>query len=108
MLESHPDHALAKRLLAGGGGVVSFVAHGDAGRGRRVLEALGLITHAASLGGVESLACLPELTSHAGLTADELRDQGIAPGTVRLALGIEDAEDLIADLDQALAASRRG
>jgi len=105
-LEDHPDHALAARLLRGGSGLVTFTPDGDASRGRRVLEQVGLIAHAASLGGVESLACLPRVTSHAALPAAELDRLGIRPSTVRLSLGIEDAEDLIADLERALDATR--
>jgi cystathionine beta-lyase/cystathionine gamma-synthase len=71
-----------------------------------MLGALRLIAHATSLGGVESLACLPRSTSHAALPEAELDRLGIAHTTVRLSLGIEDAEDLISDLEQALAASR--
>jgi cystathionine beta-lyase/cystathionine gamma-synthase len=107
-LPGHPDHALAGRLLRGGGGLVTVTVTGDDRRGRRLLDSLGLIAHAASLGGVESLACAPRLTSHAALHPDELDRLGIMPNTVRLSLGIEDAEDLIADLEQALTASREG
>jgi cystathionine beta-lyase/cystathionine gamma-synthase len=105
LLPSHPDHDLARALLRGGGGLVTATLRGDPDRGRRLLERLRLITHAASLGGVESLACLPRSTSHAALPASELERLGIAHTTVRLSLGIEDAEDLVADLDAALAAS---
>jgi cystathionine beta-lyase/cystathionine gamma-synthase len=105
LLESHPDHDLARGLLRGGSGLVTATLRGDAARGRRLLDRLGLIAHAASLGGVESLACLPRATSHAALPAAELDRLGIAHTTVRLSLGIEDAEDLVADLVAALAAS---
>jgi cystathionine beta-lyase/cystathionine gamma-synthase len=105
LLESHPDHDLARGLLRGGSGLVTATLRGDAARGRRLLDRLGLIAHAASLGGVESLACLPRATSHAALPAAELDRLGIAHTTVRLSLGIEDAEDLVADLFAALAAS---
>jgi cystathionine beta-lyase/cystathionine gamma-synthase len=105
LLESHPDHDLARALLRGGGGLVTATLRGDPDRGRRLLDRLGLIAHAASLGGVESLACLPRSTSHAALPPAELDRLGIAHTTVRLSLGIEDAEDLVADLDAALAAT---
>jgi cystathionine beta-lyase/cystathionine gamma-synthase len=105
LLESHPDHELARVLLRGGGGLVTATLRGDPGRGRRLLDRLDLIAHAASLGGVESLACLPRSTSHAALPAAELDRLGIAHTTVRLSLGIEDADDLLADLTAALAAS---
>jgi cystathionine beta-lyase/cystathionine gamma-synthase len=106
-LAGHPDHELAAGLLHGAGGLVTVTLHGDPDRGRRLLGALRLIAHAASLGGVESLACLPRATSHAALAPAELDRLGITPTTVRLSLGIEDEEDLIADLAGALADSRR-
>ncbi|HEX7297606.1 MAG TPA: PLP-dependent transferase [Solirubrobacteraceae bacterium] len=102
LLPTHPDEALARALLRGAGGLVTVTLRGDPDRGRRVLGRLELIAHAASLGGVESLACLPRVTSHAALSPEELDRQGILSTTIRLSLGIEDAEDLIADLDRAL------
>jgi cystathionine gamma-lyase len=102
LLPTHPDEALARTLLRGAGGLVTVTLRGDPDRARRVLARLELIAHAASLGGVESLACLPRVTSHAALPPDELDRQGILPTTIRLSLGIEDADDLIADLDRAL------
>jgi cystathionine beta-lyase/cystathionine gamma-synthase len=105
-LSAHPDHDLAARLLRGAGGLVTITLRGDDDRGRRMLDALRLIAHATSLGGVESLACLPRSTSHAALPVAELDRLGIMPTTVRLSLGIEDPEDLIADLSQALRDSR--
>jgi cystathionine gamma-synthase len=105
-LPGHPDHALAARVLRGASGLVTFTPRGGDTRGRRVLDALTLIAHAASLGGVDSLACLPRSTSHAALPAAELDRLGIRPSTIRLSLGIEDADDLIADVAQALAATR--
>ncbi|MDO8212626.1 PLP-dependent aspartate aminotransferase family protein [Conexibacter sp. CPCC 206217] len=104
LLADHPDRALAIQQLTGASGIVTVTLAGDAGRARRLVGALRLIEHAASLGGVESLACLPRFTSHVTLDAAELDRQGIGPTTIRLSLGIEDADDLIADLDQALAA----
>ena len=103
MLDSHPDHELAGRLLAGGGGVVSFIVGGGDERAGAVMNELRLITQATSLGGVESLVSAPYNTSHRQLTVDERSALGIRPGTLRLSVGIEDAADLIDDLDQALA-----
>lgn len=102
LLDDHPDHAVALRLLAGGSAMVTATLAGDADRGRRMLGELRLIAHAASLGGVESIACLPAATSHAAVPEAERRRQGIEQSTIRLSLGIEDAEDLIDDLRRAL------
>jgi cystathionine beta-lyase/cystathionine gamma-synthase len=105
LVESHPDHALARSLLAGGSGLVTLRLRGGDERGRAFLDALGVVRQAGSLGGVESLACMPVDTSHLALGAEERERLGILPGTVRLSLGIEDTEDLAADIEQALAAS---
>ncbi|HET7456397.1 MAG TPA: PLP-dependent transferase, partial [Gemmatimonadaceae bacterium] len=102
LLDDHPDHAVARRLLAGGSGMVTATLAGDPDRGRRVLGGLRLIAHAASLGGIESIACLPAATSHAAVPEAERRRQGIEQNTIRLSLGIEDAEDLIDDIGRAL------
>src|SRR5690606_29122295 len=102
-LESHPDHERARRLFSGFGGVVSLTVRGGDEAALRVLQRLRLMCVAPSLGGVETLVSMPRFTSHAGLTADERRAMGVTDGFIRLALGVEDAADLIADLDQALA-----
>ncbi|HEX2023044.1 MAG TPA: aminotransferase class I/II-fold pyridoxal phosphate-dependent enzyme [Candidatus Thermoplasmatota archaeon] len=101
-LPSHPQHALAKRQMRGFGGLLSFdlATLDDA---KRFLDGLRLVRNAASLGGVESLVSLPVQQSHRHQPPHVLATAGITPGTVRLALGIEDAEDVIADVDQALA-----
>ncbi len=101
-LPGHPDHLVAKRMLPdGAGGVVTFdVGSADAARSFR--RAIQLITPAASLGGVESLASLPMETSHAYAPVEDRRAAGITDGLVRLSVGIEDVEDILADLDQAL------
>jgi cystathionine beta-lyase/cystathionine gamma-synthase len=105
LLPSHPDHDLAQRLLDGGSGIVTLRVGGGDARAARMMDALTLIFQAASLGGVESLISAPRNTSHLGLGSAELAAAGILPGTLRLSVGIEDEEDLIADLDRALAAS---
>jgi cystathionine beta-lyase/cystathionine gamma-synthase len=102
-LASHPDHDLARELFDGFGGMVSIVVNGGDDAALRVMNRLRLLRAAPSLGGVESLASMPRFTSHASLTPDERRKSGIDDGFIRLSLGIEDARDLIADLDQALA-----
>jgi cystathionine beta-lyase/cystathionine gamma-synthase len=103
-LEIHPDHAVARRLLAGFGGMVGLEIKGGARRVERMLRRLRLAYHAPSLGGVETLVSEPRLTSHASLTPAERRAQGIPDGFVRVSLGIEDVADIIADFEQALAA----
>lgn len=101
-LPAHPDHERASRLFDGFGGVVSMVVRGGDDAALSVLGRLRLMRVAPSLGGVETLVSMPRFTSHAGLTPDERRAAGIDPGFVRLSLGIEDAADLIADLEHAL------
>lgn len=102
-LAGDPFHALAERLLDANGGLLSFVVRGGDAAALRVLRGLRLITEAASLGGVESLASRPRDLSQVGLSEEERRAAGIVPGLVRLALGIEESADLVADLGQALA-----
>ncbi len=101
-LPSHPQHALAQRLLSGFGGMVAFAMSSDE-TALKSLRRLKLIREATSLGGVESVASMPMNTSHARMSEAELRTAGIRPGTIRLSLGIEDIEDIIEDLKQALA-----
>lgn len=102
-LASHPDHTLARRMLRNTGGMVSFNLASDA-QALALLRQLRLMREATSLGGVESLVSLPFNTSHAAFTAEQRARMGIAPGCVRLSVGIEHPDDLIADLAQALAA----
>lgn len=102
MLESFPQRELARRQMRGGGGVVSFEVDGGLDEAKRVSNALALIRIAPSLGGVESLTSIPCVTSHAMLPREEREKAGIGDGLIRLALGIEDASDLIGDLEQAL------
>ena len=103
-LASHPDHALAARTLEGFGGMVGMELAGGPRAAERCLRALRLITHAPSLGGVESLVSEPRFTSHAMLTPEERAAAGIPDGFLRLSLGLEDAPDLIEDLARGLAA----
>ena len=109
-LRSHPQHALARRQMSGYGGMVSFAfreGRGVLARARDFLAALRVFTCAESLGGVESLAEHPAIMTHASIPAERRRALGIGDGLVRLSVGIEHADDLIADLEQALRASRR-
>lgn len=102
-LSSHPDHALARRLLRCTGGVVSFAIQGGDAAALKLIAALRLPRQATSLGGLESLVSLPFNTSHAAMTAAQRSRLGIRPGCVRLSVGLEDPADLIRDLHQALA-----
>jgi cystathionine beta-lyase/cystathionine gamma-synthase len=101
-LESHPDHALAKKQMKGFGGMVCVDLGGGQARAERFFDRLKVFKRAASLGGVESLCSLPVLTSQWGHTDEELKRAGVTQSMARLSVGLEDAEDLIADLDQAL------
>ncbi|MBI3932971.1 MAG: aminotransferase class I/II-fold pyridoxal phosphate-dependent enzyme [Acidobacteria bacterium] len=102
-LPSHPAHEVAKRQMSGFGGMVSFVLDGGLPAAERFYDGLRLIARAASLGGVETLVSLPVHTSHHGYSEAQLREAGVDPGMVRVSFGVEDADDLVADLDRALA-----
>jgi cystathionine gamma-lyase len=101
-LESHPQHALAKRQMHGFGGIISLVLDADLDQARRVLERVRLFTLAESLGGVESLIEHPAIMTHASIPPDQRASLGISDALLRLSVGVEDVDDLIADLDQAL------
>ena len=103
-LKSHPQQALARAQMSGGGGMVTFEVDGTGEDARRVSEALRLFTLAPSLGGVESLVCIPVLTSHLSVPEEERRKMGVTEQMIRLSVGIENAHDLIADLENALKA----
>lgn len=103
-LEGHPQRALAMEQMRGAGGVVSFEVDGTHEDARRVTESLRLFTLAPSLGGVDSLVSIPVLTSHAMISPEQRRKMGMTDELIRLSVGIENADDLIADLDQALTA----
>lgn len=101
-LPSHPDHTIAKQQMSGFGGVISFTVKGDLEATSRFIDALQIPLIAASFGGVESLVEQPALMSYYELSTEERLAVGISENLVRLSLGIEDRDDLIADLDQAL------
>lgn len=101
-LASHPDHALATETLDGFGGMLAIELAGGGEATAGLLRRLQLITHAASLGGVDSLVSEPRFTSHAHLTPAARAAIGIPDGFLRLSIGLEDPDDLIADLEQAL------
>jgi methionine-gamma-lyase len=102
-LPSHPDHALAKKQMAGFGSMLAFDLKGGLKAARRFCDRVRVFLLAASLGGVESLVVLPIYTSHYRMSAKELEAAGVSPGTVRVSIGLEDPVDLIDDLRQALA-----
>lgn len=101
-LPTHPDHEIARRQMRGFGGMLCIDLNGGYDAAARFFDALRLFNRAASLGGVESLCSLPVLTSQWGHTEAELQRAGVTHAMARLSVGMEDPEDLIADLDQAL------
>ncbi|EOC1339626.1 PLP-dependent transferase [Cronobacter dublinensis] len=103
-LESHPQHTLARRQMALSGGMISIVVRGDEARAAQVIKTLRLFTLAESLGGVESLVSQPFSMTHASIPLEQRLANGITPQLIRLSVGIEEADDLIADLEQALGA----
>jgi cystathionine beta-lyase/cystathionine gamma-synthase len=102
-LASHPQHDLAKRQMTMGGSIMAVDLAGGLEAGRRFVEGVRLAQMASSLGGPETLVCSPANSTHAGLTRDELEQAGIGPGLVRISVGLEHPDDLLADFDQALA-----
>jgi cystathionine gamma-synthase len=104
-LETHPHHDIAERQMSGYGGVLSFMLEGGFEAVKRVLPKLRLAHRAANLGAVETIAGPPATTSHVECTPEEREAMGIPEGLIRYSVGIEDADDLIADLTQALAAA---
>jgi O-acetylhomoserine (thiol)-lyase len=105
-LPSHPDHALAKRLLPkGGGSMVSFGVQGGRAAGARFIDALRLASHLANVGDARTLVIHPASTTHQQMSAEQLATAGIGEDMVRLSVGIESAGDILRDLDQALRAA---
>lgn len=107
-LEGHPQRALAMEQMRGGGGVLSFEVDGSGQDACRFAEALQLFTLAPSLGGVDSLVTIPVITSHSMISPEERAKMGVSDQMVRLSVGVENVQDLIADLDQAFAAVSGG
>ncbi len=101
-LPSHPDHVLAKRQQHGFGGVLSFRVRGGAERALRIAQTTRLFNLAVSLGGVESLICVPAAMTHKSVPAETKDELGITPDLVRISAGLEDTRDLVADLAAAL------
>jgi O-acetylhomoserine (thiol)-lyase len=108
-LDSHPDHALAQKLLPKGcGAVFSFSLKGDRAAGRRFVEALKIFSHLANVGDAKSLVIHPASTTHFRVPTEQLAAAGITEGTMRLSIGLEDADDLIEDLGRGLKAAQKG
>ena len=101
-LPNHPDYEVACAMLDGFGGMLALELTGGGKAAERFLRRLKIITHAASLGGVESLVSEPRYSSHAAMSSDERARIGIPDGFLRISVGIEDVADLIADIEQAL------
>jgi cystathionine beta-lyase/cystathionine gamma-synthase len=103
-LETHPQHARARELFDGFGGMLSFELKGGAEAAQRFIEKTTLPIRAPSLGGVETLLTLPVKTSHSGMSPEDRKALGITDGLIRMSVGIEATEDIIEDLEHALAA----
>ncbi|MGA8102989.1 MAG: PLP-dependent transferase, partial [Candidatus Acidiferrales bacterium] len=102
-LPSNPQYRLAKSQMSGFGGMLAFDMKGGVAAARRVCDRVRIFLLAVSLGGVESLVVLPAYSSHYRMSAEELRKAGVDPGCIRVSVGMEDPQDLIEDLRQALA-----
>ena len=100
-LPQHPDHDIATRQMRGFGGMLSFELRNESEAGE-VLKRFHLVTSALSLGGVETLVCIPSRTSHVKMSAEDRRAAGISDGLMRVSVGIEESKDILADFDQAL------
>ncbi len=105
-LPSHPDHERARKYLPlGAGAVLGFGIKGGIEAGRKFIDSLQLFSHLANVGDAKSLAIHPATTTHSQLTVEEMRSAGVTPDFIRLSIGLEDIEDILWDLDQALAAA---
>ena len=104
-LPSHPQHALAKKQMKLGGGLVTFEVKGGLDQGRKFLNALKMISHTPNLGDTRTIAIHPASTTHSKLTDAERAAVGITPGLIRIAVGLENVQDIIADVDQAITQS---
>lgn len=105
-LPSHPQHALAKKQMRHGGGIVTFELKGGIDSGRKFLNALQMISHSANLGDTRSIATHPASTTHSKLTNEERLAVGITPGLIRISTGLENIQDIVADVEQAILASK--
>jgi O-acetylhomoserine (thiol)-lyase len=106
-LKSHPHYELTQKYLPhGAGAILGFGVRGGGGAGQKFIESVKLASHLANIGDAKTLVIHPASTTHSQQTEQELRDAGITDDYVRVSVGIEDVEDIIADLDQALQASQ--
>ena len=101
-LPSHPQYDLAKKQMRLGGGVVTFEVNGGIDRGRKFLNSLKMLSHSANLGDTRSIATHPASTTHSKLTEVERSIVGITPGLIRVSVGLENVNDILADIEQAL------
>jgi O-acetylhomoserine (thiol)-lyase len=107
-LSSHPDHALAKKYLPkGAGAILGFGIEGGVVAGQKFIDHLQLFSHLANVGDAKSLAIHPATTTHSQLTPEEMVTAGVSPDFIRLSVGLEEIEDILWDLDQALAAATK-
>jgi len=107
-LETHPDHDLAKKLLPkGAGSMIAFGIKGGRAKGRAFIERVKLFSHLANVGDAKSLVIHPASTTHQQMSAEELDAAGVGEDLIRLSIGLEDPDDILEDLDQALKASQR-
>ena len=105
-LASHPDHERAKKYLPkGAGAILGFGIKGGAAAGKKFIDSLKLFSHLANVGDAKSLAIHPATTTHSQLSDEEQARAGVTPDFVRLSIGLEDIDDILWDLDQALATS---
>jgi O-succinylhomoserine sulfhydrylase len=105
-LESHPQYTLAKKQMRLGGGLVTFEVKGGIDRGRKFLNALKMLSHSANLGDTRSIATHPASTTHSKLTDQERLAVGITPGLIRVSVGLENIQDIIHDIEQAINSSK--
>jgi O-succinylhomoserine sulfhydrylase len=105
-LPSHPHYNLAKKQMRLGGGVVTFEVKGGIDRGRKFLNSLKMLSHSANLGDTRSIATHPASTTHSKLTEAERSAVGITPGLIRVSVGLENVNDILTDIEQALEASK--
>jgi O-succinylhomoserine sulfhydrylase len=105
-LPSHPQYELAKKQMKQGGGIVTFIIKGGFDRAKRFLDALNMILITSNLGDSRSIATHPSSTTHSKLSEGERNQIGIQPGSIRISVGLEDIDDILEDIDQALNRSK--
>jgi O-succinylhomoserine sulfhydrylase len=106
-LKSHPQYKLAKKQMSAGGGMIAFQIKGGLKRGRKFLDTLKMASMTANLGDTRTIVTHPASTTHAKLTEQQRVETGILPGLIRISVGLEHVDDIIADLDQAFKRSKK-